>query len=159
MATKRTAPYPAYNYLVNLNLPNGAPKQTEPLGGFSELSGMKTELHISEYRDGNDKANYVHKYSGMHTTGDITLKRGVVDTSYLWAWITNARTNGPSAQQAGVTITLRDEANNPVQIYKLTNVTPKGYTGPGLSGKGAGDLAIEELVLAAETIEITKPTG
>jgi hypothetical protein len=50
---------------------------------------------------------------------------------------------------------VRDEANNPVQIYKLFAVTPKGYTGPTLSGKGTGDLAIEELVLAPEGYEIS----
>jgi phage tail-like protein len=149
----RTAPYPAYNYLVSI--PNGR-NPDQPLGGFSDIAGLKTELHLSEYRDGNDKANYVHKYAGMHTTGDVTLKRGVVDTSDLWGWITDARTNGSSAQR-DVTITLRDEANQPVQVYKLINVTPKGYTGPTLSGKGAGDVAIEELVLAPETIEITQP--
>jgi phage tail-like protein len=150
----RTVPYPAYNYLVDLKGPRDPNK---PLGGFSDVSGLKTELHISEYRDGNDLANYVHKFSGMHTTADVTLKRGVVDTSDLWDWISDARTNGASAQR-DVTITLRDEANNPVQIYKLYAVTPKGYTGPTLSGKGAGDVAIEELVLAPETIEITSAT-
>ena len=147
----RIVPYPQYNYLVNINSdrdPNRA------LGGFSEVSGIKTELHISEYRDGNDTANYVHKYSGMHTTADVTLKRGVVDTTDLWTWITDTRTNGASAQR-DVTITLRDEANNPVQIFKLYSVTPKGYTSPALMGKGTGDVAIEELVLAPETIEIT----
>ena len=147
----RTVPYPSYNYLVDLKGPRDPNK---PLGGFSDVSGLKTELHISEYRDGNDFANFVHKYSGMHTTADVTLKRGVVDTSDLWDWISDARTNGASAQR-DVTITLRDEANNPVQIFKLYAVTPKGYTGPTLSGKGAGDVAIEELVLAPETIEIT----
>jgi phage tail-like protein len=150
----RKVPYPAYNYLVDLK---GRPPD-QPLGGFSEVTGMKTELHISEYRDGNDPANYVHKYCGMHTTADITLKRGVVDSSDLWGWIRDARTNGASAQK-DVTIYLRDEANNNVQIFKLYNVTPKGYTGPALNGKGAGDVAIEELVLAAETIEITPATG
>jgi phage tail-like protein len=150
----RTAPYPAYNYLVDLKGPRDPEK---PLGGFSDLAGLKTELHISEYRDGNDStANYVHKYAGMHTTAAVTLKRGVVDTSDLWDWIDDARTNGSSARR-DVTITLRDEANQPVQVYKLYNVTPKGYTGPTLSGKGAGDVAIEELVLAPETVEITKP--
>lgn len=146
----RTAPYPSYSYLVDLKGPRDPEK---PLGGFSDVAGIKTELHISEYRDGNDKANYVHKYCGMHTSADVTLKRGVVDTSDLWAWITDARTNGSSAQR-DVTITLRDEANNPVQIFKLWAVTPKGYTGPTLSGKGAGDIAIEELVLAPESIDI-----
>jgi phage tail-like protein len=117
---------------------------------------MKTELHIAEYRDGNDSANFVHKYCGLHTSGDVTLKRGVVDTSDLWDWITDARTNGSSAQR-DVTITLRDEANNPVQVFKLYAVTPKGYTGPTLTGK-SGEIAIEELVLAPETIEITQPS-
>ena len=146
----RTAPYPSYSYLVDLKGPRDPEK---PLGGFSDVAGIKTELHLSEYRDGNDKVNYVHKYCGMHTSADVTLKRGVVDTSDLWDWITDARTNGSSAQR-DVTITLRDEANNPVQIFKLWAVTPKGYTGPTLSGKGAGDIAIEELVLAPESIDI-----
>jgi phage tail-like protein len=88
--------------------------------------------------------------------GDVTLKRGLVDTSDLWAWISDTRTNGVDAQR-DVTITMRDEANNPVQVYKLYNVVPKGYTGPTLSGKGSGDLAIEELVLTAEGFEITPP--
>ena len=151
----RKVPYPAYNYLVAIQKYGRAPDQ--PLGGFSEITGLKTELHISEYRDGNDPANYVHKYSGMHTTAELTLKRGVVDTSDVWAWITDARTNGASARQ-DVTITLRDEANNAVQVFKLYNVVPKGYTAPALNGKGAGDLAIEELVLAAETIEVMQPS-
>jgi phage tail-like protein len=150
----RTAPYPSYNYLVDLKGPRDPEK---PLGGFSDLAGLKTELHIAEYRDGNDKNPHVHKYAGVHTVGDVTLKRGLVDSSDLWAWITAARTTGVDAQR-DVTITLRDEANNPVQVYKLFSVTPKGYTGPTLSGKGAGDLAIEELVLAPEGFEIAPPS-
>lgn len=148
----RTAPYPAYSYLVDLKGPRDPAK---PLGGFSDVTGIKTELHISEYRDGNDKNPWVHKYPGMHTTADVTLKRGVVDTSDLWAWITAARATGVSAQR-DVTITLRDESNNPVQVFKLYAASPKGYTGPTLSGKGAGDVAIEELVLAVENIEIAQ---
>jgi phage tail-like protein len=147
----RIAPYPAYNYIVDLK---GGRDPEKPLGGFSDVTGLKTEIHISEYRDGNDKVTHVHKYGGMYTVGEVTLKRGLVDSTDLWQWITQARTTGVDAQR-DVTITLRDEANNPVQIYKLFSVTPKGYTGPALSGKGTGDLAIEELVLAPEGFEIT----
>jgi phage tail-like protein len=149
----RTAPYPSYNFLVDLK---GSRDPEKPLGGFSDVAGLKSELHIAEYRDGNDKYPRVHKIPGMHTVGDITLKRGLVDSSDYWAWVTDARNNGVSAQR-DVTITLRDEASQPVQIYKLYNVLPKGYTGPTLSGKGTGDLAIEELVLAAEGFEIQEP--
>jgi phage tail-like protein len=147
----RKDPYPSYNYLVDLK---SGRNPAMPLGGFSDVSGLKTEIHISEYRDGNDVALHVHKYAGMHTVGDVTLKRGLVNSSDLWDWISSARVNGLNARR-DVTITLRDEASNPVQVYKLLSATPKGYNGPTLSGKGTGDLAMEELVLAVEGFEIT----
>ena len=99
----------------------------------------------------------MHKHPGVYSAADVTCKRGLVDSSDLWAWISETRTTGIQAQR-DVTITLRDEANNPVQVFKLYNVVPKTYTGPALSGKGAGDVAIEELVLAPEDLEILPPS-
>jgi len=146
----RTAPYPAYNYIVNLNGPRDPEKL---LGGFSDVSGLTTETHISEYRDGNEAESHVRKVPGSHKVGDVTLKRGVVDSSDLWAWISQTQTTGLLAQR-DVIITLRDEAANPVQSWKLRNVVPMKYTGPTLAGKGGGEVAMEELVLAAEGFEI-----
>ena len=147
----RTAPYPAYNYIVNLNGPRDPEKL---LGGFSDVSGLTTEIHISEYRDGNETESAVRKMPGSYKVGDITLKRGVVDSSDLWDWITQTRTTGLLAQR-DVVITLRDEAANPVQQWKLRNAVPMKYTGPTLAGKGGGEVAMEELVLSAEGYEIT----
>jgi phage tail-like protein len=152
---KRTAPYPAYNYLVSIP---GQVAWDQPLGGFSEVTGLKLEMHISEYRDGNDSSPHVRKYPGVHSVGDVTFKRGVVDSTTMWGWISNTRTNGYQAQ-LDITIMLRDEAGNPVQKYKLTNAVPKSFTGPALNGKGSGDVAIEELVVAAEGYEIAGPNG
>jgi phage tail-like protein len=146
----RTAPYPSYNYLVNLNGPRDPGKL---LGGFSDVSGLTTETHISEYRDGNEAEAHVRKVPGSHKVGDVTLKRGVVDSSDLWAWITQTQTTGILAQR-DIIITLLDEAGNPVQLWKLRNVVPMKYTGPTLAGKGGGEVAMEELVLSAEGFEI-----
>ena len=146
----RTAPLPAYNYTVDLNGPRDPNKL---LGGFSDVSGLETDIHISEYRDGNEAEPHVRKIPGSHKVGDVTLKRGVVDSSDLWAWISDARTNGVDAQR-DVVITLRDEAGNPVQQWKLRAVIPMKYTGPTLVGKGGGEVAMEELVLSAEGYEI-----
>jgi phage tail-like protein len=146
----RTAPYPSYNYIVNLNGPRDPEKL---LGGFSDVSGLNTEIHISEYRDGNEAESHVRKVPGSHKVGDVTLKRGVVDSSDLWAWIRQTETTGILAQR-DVVITLRDEAANPVQSWKLRNVVPMKYTGPTLAGKGGGEVAMEELVLSAEGFEI-----
>jgi phage tail-like protein len=114
---------------------------------------LSTEIHISEYRDGNEAESHVRKVPGSHKVGDVTLKRGVVDSSDLWDWIYDTETTGVLAQR-DVIITLRDEAGNSVQSWKLRNVVPMKYTGPTLAGKGGGEVAMEELVLAAEAFEI-----
>jgi phage tail-like protein len=146
----RINPYPAYNYLVDI----GGRDPEKPMGGFSDVSGLSSEIHMSEYRDGNKLSSVVDKLPGSGKQGDVTLKRGIVNSADLWGWITDTRTIGVAAKR-DVTITLRDEANNPVQIFKLLRAAPMKYTGPTLAGKGGGDVAMEELVLSVEDMVIT----
>ncbi len=105
----RTAPLPAYNYHRRSEWT--ARLRIKPLGGFSDVSGLETDIHISEYRDGNEAEPHVRKIPGSHKVGDVTLKRGVVNSSDLWAWITATRKTGVAAQR-DVVITLLDEAGN-----------------------------------------------
>lgn len=143
---ERTHPYGAFNFLVNVD-------GGETFGGFSDVSGLGTDITIAEYRNGNEKENHVRKVPGIHKVGDVTLKRGVIDSQSLWDWIKDTRTNGVAAQK-NVVITLLDEAQNAVQSWKLRGVVPMKYTGPTLAAKGGGDVAMEELVLSAEALEI-----
>jgi phage tail-like protein len=133
----KQSPFSLYNYQINLSIQFG-PANT--FGGFQEVSGL---------------AHAYLKITGVHKVGDVTLKRGVVDTSSLWNWITQAR-GEESPIRHNATIVLRNEAGNPVQSWKLTNAKPRKYTGPALGGKG-NDVAIEELILSAESIEIVPP--
>jgi phage tail-like protein len=148
----RTTPYGAFNFLVNLNGPVPA---EDPLGGFSDVSGLVTEMTVAEYRNGNDKENHVRKIPGVHKVSDVTLKRGIVNSSDLFDWIEQTRRTGILAKRE-VVITLRDEAGNPVQAWKLKGVVPLKYTGPTLAAKGGGDAATEELVLSAEGLEFER---
>jgi len=143
----RTTPYGAFNFLVNFD-------GGEVFGGFSDVSGLGTELTVAEYRFGNDKENHVRKVAGVHKVSDVTLKRGILNSKALFDWIGEARVNGPAAQKS-VTVTLLDEAQKPVQSWVLRGVIPMKYTGPTLAGKGGGDVAIEEVVLSAEALELT----
>lgn len=145
----RTTPYGAFNFLVNLNGPIG---EDQPLGGFSDVSGLGTEITIAEYRNGNERPNHVRKVPGIHKVSDVTLKRGIVSSRDLWEWITQTRNEGVAGKRT-VVITLRDEAGNPVQKWTLGNVVPMKYTGPTLAAKGGGDVAMEELVLSSESLE------
>lgn len=142
----RTTPYGAFNFVVNFD-------GGELFGGFSDVSGLGTELTIAEYRNGNEKENHVRKIAGVHKVGDVTLKRGIVSSLTLFNWIKDARVKGPDAKKS-VTIQLLDEAQKAVQTWVLRGVLPMKYTGPTLAAKGGGDVAMEELVLSSEALEI-----
>ncbi|MDZ5461295.1 phage tail protein [Azohydromonas lata] len=143
----RTTPYGAFNFVVNFD-------GGQVFGGFSDVSGIGTEMTVAEYRNGNDRENHVRKVPGVHKVGDVTLKRGVVDSKSLFDWIKDVRLNGVKGQKKSVTITLLDEAQAAVQTWVLGNVIPLKYTGPTLAGKGGGDVAMEEIVLSAESLSI-----
>jgi phage tail-like protein len=145
----RTTPYGAFNFVVNLNGPIG---EDQPLGGWSDASGLSNEITIAEYRNGNEKPNHVRKIAGVHKVGDVTLKRGIVNSADLWSWITQTRTQGIAAKRT-VVITLRDETGKSVQKWTLGGVLPMKYTGPTLAAKASGDVAMEELVLSSESLE------
>ena len=71
MAVVRDTPYGAFNFIVELN--DGTPSDG-PLGGFSDVSGIGTEITLMEYRQGNDRENRVRKIPGLHKATDVTLR-------------------------------------------------------------------------------------
>ncbi len=151
MAEFRETPYSVFNYLVNL----GDGSEGEVQGGFSEVSGLNAEVTVAEYRNGNAPANYVTKVPGIHKAGDVTLKRGVVGAENIYSWLEEVR-GGDVTAKRNVEIKLRSEEANAQQAvvtWKLINAMPIKWTGPTLTAKGGTDVAMEELVLAAESIE------
>ena len=143
---ERQSPYSAFNFLVEFN-------GVEIGAGVSDVSGLSTDVTIAEYREGTDKENHVRKIPGMHKVGDITLKRGIIDSASLWEWVREVRQFGVEAQRS-VTITLLDESSrNQVQSWILRGAVPMKYTGPTLAAKGGSDVAMEELVLSIEGLE------
>lgn len=139
---QRDTPYGAFNFQVDLG--DGV------AAGFSDVSGLVTEMTVAEYRNGNDAENHVRKIPGVHKAGDVTLKRGLIGSDQLFTWIKSTRTEGYKAKRT-VVIHLMDEAREgPVSTWRLQGAMPLKYTGPTLAGKGGGDVAMEELVLSVE---------
>ncbi len=151
MPVPRPTPYSAFNFLVGIE----GIDETADVGGFSEVSGLNTEVTIAEYRAGNAKVNYVTKVLGINKSGDVTLKRGVMGAQNIYEWLNAARAGDVKAKKASVTIKLLNEQRDeqPVVTWTLKGVTPIKWTGPTLTAKGGGDVAIEELVMSVEYIE------
>ncbi|WP_295886924.1 phage tail protein [uncultured Thiohalocapsa sp.] len=149
MPIQRPTPYSAFNFLVAL----GDGTEAEVIGGFAEVSGLNAEVTIAEYRNGNVPVNYVTKIPGIHKAGDVTLKRGVIGAQNIYDWLEQIRGGAVDAKRS-VEVRLQDESQSQTVVtWRLLGAMPMKYTGPTLTAKGGTDVAMEELVLAVETIE------
>src|SRR3954453_5753530 len=146
-----TTPYLGFNFLVAIDAGSGG--VGSPIGGFSDVSGLTTEITVAEYRTGNYVENHTDKLPSVYKTGDVTLKRGIMKNSDILTWVEAIRTQGVVAKKKSVVITLLDETHQPVATWTLRNVMPLKWTGPTLAAKGGADVAMEELVLSSEKIE------
>jgi phage tail-like protein len=151
MATLRDNPYGAFNYIVSLGGAQGDGAEGTIVGGFSDVSGLGYEVSYSDYRNGNEKINTVRHIANSFKNDEVTLKRGLVGSPDLYAWLNGVREG--KADPRSVTITLLDEARNPVVTFTLHNAQPKKWMGPTLAAKGGGDVAMEEMHLVHEGID------
>jgi phage tail-like protein len=151
MPTLRNDPYGDFNFIVALGGVQGDGSPGQIIGGFAEVSGLAMEVAYVEYRNGNDKANVSHRLPGLTRFSDLVLRRGIVGSDDLFAWL--KETSEGSASPRTVTIRLLDEARNPVVEWVLRRAQPKKWVGPTLVAAGGSGVAIEELVLVYEGLD------
>src|SRR5271165_1239365 len=139
MATKRDNPYGAFNFKVEF----GDVAGSGPIdAGFSDVSGLGSEVNYSEYRSGTDKFN----------TDEVTFKRGVAGSTDIAEW--HKATREGHYLPRTITIVMLDEARNEVMSFVLKNAQAKKLMMPTLAAKGGGEVAIEELHVTHEGMEI-----
>jgi phage tail-like protein len=149
MAAKRDRPFAQFNFLVDLGTGNADGAEA----GFQECSNIGMEVTVAEYRNGNEKENSVRKITGLNKATDVTLKRGVVGSDNLYAWLNDIR-NGDEGALRTVTIQLISEDHQQaVQTWKLLRARIIKYVAGPFNAKGT-DVAMEELTLAYERMEM-----
>jgi len=149
MAVLRDRPYTRFNFLVDL----GDGNTDGPQAGFQEISPIGMEVEVIEYRTGNAKENGVMKLTGLQKVPDVTLKRGIIGSLALYQWLNDIRNGNQNALRT-VTIQLQNEDHTAtVQTWKLLRARIVKHTSGHFNAKG-GDVAMEELVLAYERLEM-----
>ncbi|HEY0173712.1 MAG TPA: phage tail protein [Pyrinomonadaceae bacterium] len=152
MAVHRDNPYGAFNFRVTATRFGGAETVR---AGFQEVSGLGIEATVAEYRNGNDPQNHVRKIMGVYKVTDVTLKRGLIGDADFFGWLKDIREGVQNGVLDQVTIELMAEDHSgPVMTWRLMNARPIKYTGPTLNAKGGADVAMEELVLACESLSV-----
>lgn len=147
MAILRDLPYGNQHFRVDLG--EGA---EGPAAGFSQVVLPDICLDIIEYRNGNDKESGTRKLPGLVRHDNVILRRGIIGSLNLYDWINQVR-NGDANARRNVTITLLSEDLTAVLAWKLFRAWPVKYSFGELNAKGT-DVAIEELVLAYERLEM-----
>jgi len=146
----RDDPYLAMNFLVAISGVSDEPGTVR--AGFAEVSGLGVEIEPVEYRNGNEELT-VRKIPGLVKYTNITLKRGIIGGQALWEWIQSAIDG--KVVRADVSITLLNEAREPVMRWRAKRAWPCKWEGPDLDAS-RNEVAIETLELCHEGIELDR---
>jgi phage tail-like protein len=149
MAVVRDRPYTQFNFLVDL----GDGDTDGPHAGFQEISGLSSSVDVIEYRNGNSRENGPIKLTGLNRVADVVLRRGIIGSLNLYQWFNDIRNGNQNALRT-VTIQLQNEDHTAaVMTWRLLRARIIKHTSGPLNARGT-DVALEELVLACERLEI-----
>lgn len=122
-----------------------------PHAGFSEVEIGASVVDVVEYREGDERATTVRKLPGLHKTGDVTLKRGIIASLDLFNWF-RAVTNGSPDIRHDVVIFILGEDGTDQAKFIVHAAWPRKFFVGDLNAKG-NEVAIEAIELANEGIE------
>jgi phage tail-like protein len=120
---------------------------------FSELTGITSEVEVSEYMASNKMGVSLSKQFGRTKPAEVTLKRGVDQNLKLWEWHQKVLAGDPTARRS-CTLTLLDSAGVIKQAYNLLNAWPAKLEISGMKA-GASDNAVATVKLVCEQIDVT----
>jgi phage tail-like protein len=141
-AEGRTDPYVGFRFLVEID--------SLVVAGFSEVSGLETEMSPEEYEEGGVN-RFTHKLPGRVSHPNLVLRRGLTDSRALWAWMqeTVLRVGDGSVPRRNVRVMVLDSTGAESRAWVFLNAYPVKWTGPELSA-GDASVAIESLELVHE---------
>ena len=120
--------------------------------GFTEVTGLEVSTDVIEYRDGASPEYHKIKMPGMQKFSNITMKRGTFkgDNDYYNWWNTVALN---TIERRDLTISLLNEAHEPVVVWKIKNAWPVKVQSTDLKADG-NEVAIETIEIAHEGLVI-----
>lgn len=137
----RKDPYLGFRFLVELN--------QIIVGGFSDVSGLQSEVKYEEYREGGVNG-FVRKLPKYVDHSNIILKRGITDSDELWKWYQDV-IYGDFKRKLG-SIILIDRNGNECKRWNFFRAYPIRWIGPELKAD-SNSVAIESVELVHEGIE------
>ncbi|OPX90940.1 MAG: T4-like virus tail tube protein gp19 [Pelotomaculum sp. PtaB.Bin104] len=111
------------------------------VGGFTEVSGLRSETEVEEYREGGVNT-YVHRFPKVTKYPSLVLKRGVTNSVELWNWYKDVA-EGIIERKNG-SVVLLDQAGDEIWRWNFFDSYPVKWIGPELKASRA-EIAVEVL--------------
>jgi phage tail-like protein len=157
----RLDPLPAFNFYVTLIEDPDNPLDVAKaaaglvLGGFSECTGLESEIQTEDYLAGgmNDR---VLRFPTRASYSPITLTRGVGFSESLYLWHEEFL-KGEGKRRNGL-IFLANELRVPIKCWTFEKGIPAKWVGPSLNATTSGT-SIEKLEIIHEKLTLTMSPG
>ncbi len=115
--------------------------------GFSEVSGLTAVQDLIEYREGSSPEYSAIKVPGLRKFSNLILKRGSIrEDNEFFRWFNAV---GITAERRDITISLLNEENTSIVIWKIKNSWPVALKYADLNAMKS-DILIETLEIAHE---------
>jgi phage tail-like protein len=147
-------PFTAHCFRVDIVLPDSK----EPLcdAAFAECDGLELRFDVRSLREGGNNAGPV-LLAGGASYGEVTLRRGMTSSFDLWDWC-GAVLNDPGLRADAVVTVLAPDLATTRARFRLRRCLPVRLKAPRLDALD-GAVAIEELQLACEGLQLERPDG
>jgi phage tail-like protein len=144
-------PFGAHDFRVEILLPG----RERPLcdAAFAECDGLELRLDVEALREGGENVRR-RLLAGGFTYGEVTLRRGMTDSLDLWEWAAAVGHDTSLRADARVVMLAPDGAER--ARFALARCLPARLRAPRLDAQHGG-VAIEELRLACESVELELP--
>lgn len=118
---------------------------------FSELTGIRSEVEPVEYISTDSTGKIVHtKQFGKTKPPTVTLKRGVDDSTKIWAWHEAVLAGDVTAPKT-CALKLQDASGTTLITYILENAWPSKVDIAGLKA-GASEVVMETVEIVCDSI-------
>ena len=131
----RSDPAPSYKYGVVIN---GA-----LMAGFTSCTGLEVSRETQEVVEGGIN-DHVHVLPGRLKYSHLTLKRGIILTSFMWEWL-HVGMYDVAVKRMPITIVLFNLDGTPARTWAVSDAYPVKWS--------AGELRSDSNEVAVETVE------
>jgi phage tail-like protein len=112
---------------------------------FQSIGGLNVEYDVESYKEGGEN-RYEHKLPVRTKYADLSLKRGMLVSSEVINWCTNAFENR-QFRVAQINIMLLNEQHQPLKTWNVFNAWPKKWS--------VSDFNAQENSVVVESLEIS----